>query len=87
VKACSRECESPAAFRAPARGGTARPVAPEDPAAESLALGWAPDGRALVLFPKGVCGSTASPPGVYAIDPAGKRALLARGRKALLVRP
>lgn len=70
----SGECESPTAFLAPATGGKARPVTGERSlrrAPESVALGWAGDGRALVELPKGACGSGASKPGVYLVAPAG----------------
>jgi hypothetical protein len=70
-------CEIPVAFLARTTGGAARPVTGEaglGSAPESVALGWARDGRAVVDLPKGACGGSARKPGVYLIDPAsGKR--------------
>jgi hypothetical protein len=63
----SGECESPSAWYAPASGGRPRPVA-GDAAVESFALGWAPDGRAVVQFPQGMCGSGIHRPGIYLVD-------------------
>jgi hypothetical protein len=78
----SGQCEIPVAFFARMTGGAARPVTGEaglGGAPESVALGWASDGRAVVDLPKGACGGVASRPGVYLIDPATrKRALVYR---------
>jgi hypothetical protein len=38
-------------------------------APESFALGWAPDGRAIVTEGHGLCGVAAETPGVYLLDP------------------
>lgn len=68
----SAECEVPVAYFVPARGGTPRPVAAAG--TESVAQGWAPDGRAIVDFPKGACGSGLDRPGLYLVSLDGKRA-------------
>ena len=48
-------------------------------APESIGLGWARDGRAVVELPQGVCGAGSSRPGVYLVDPAsGKRTYVYR---------
>jgi hypothetical protein len=45
-------------------------------APSSMALGWLSDGRALVHFPDGACGSSHRTPGVYAVPLTGKPTLL-----------
>lgn len=71
----SAECESPVAYFADANGRRLRPVA-RDAATESVALGWAGDGRAVVSFPRGGCGGSHPQPGTYLVDPASRRATL-----------
>jgi hypothetical protein len=71
----SGECETPSAYFVAAVGGTPRALA--DRGDESLAHGWTGDGRAIVEFPKGVCGGTAGPPGLYLVSLDGARRLLA----------
>jgi len=71
----SAECESPVAYLADADGRRLRLIA-RDAATESVALGWARDGRAVVSFPQGGCGGTYSRPGTYLVDPASRRATL-----------
>jgi hypothetical protein len=70
----SGECESPAAFlvtAAGARGFGAR-------SDESIALGWLTDGRALVYFPRGLCGGTfRAHPGVYVVGGDQPRLIVA----------
>jgi hypothetical protein len=69
----SAECEIPIAFFVDAERGSMRPVTGEQrwaKAPESIALGWAADGRARVRLTKGYCGGTKHPPGVYLVDPA-----------------
>jgi hypothetical protein len=63
----SGECESPSAWYAPASGGKAKPLA-GDTATESFALGWAPDGRAVVQFPRAACGAGIHRAGIYLVD-------------------
>ena len=62
----SGECEVPVAYIVPASGGDGRPVAGPD--AETIAIGWAPDGRAIVGFMPGACGA-GNEPGTYLLDP------------------
>jgi hypothetical protein len=64
----SGECESPSAWVIEA-DGRARPMRGTSLAdvPESFAMGWAPDGRAIVSFTEGLCGN-GSEPGVYLID-------------------
>ena len=72
----SAECEVPIAFFVDAWSGTMRPVTGEkiwSEAPQSVAIGWAADGRARVRLPDGACGSSAAEPGVYLIDPESKR--------------
>nr|MDQ3823714.1 hypothetical protein [Actinomycetota bacterium] len=81
----SAECEIPIAFFVDVERGSMRPVTGEQRwtnAPESVALGWAPDGRARVRFPKGACGRSSDRPGVYLIHPASgtlTRVAAARG--------
>jgi hypothetical protein len=72
----SAECEVPVAFLV--AGGTVRPYGGRtmDDAPESMALGWLPDGTAVVHFPKGACGGTFRRPGIYSVPRAGKPSLL-----------
>lgn len=63
----SGECEVPTVYFA--RPGS-RPVPVVGPPLveyipESFALGWTPDGRAVVLLPQGACGGSMEVPGVY----------------------
>jgi hypothetical protein len=68
---------------ADADGSNVRPVS-RDPAIESGALGWARDGRAVIAFPKGVCGGGRSGPGTYLVHPSTRAAeLVFRGFGAL----
>jgi hypothetical protein len=79
----SAECEIPVAYFADADGSHLRTVA-RDPTVESDALGWARDGRAVIAFPKGLCGNGRRPPGTYLVDPRTRRATLVfRGLGAL----
>jgi len=85
----SGECEVPNAFFAPATGGAATPVTGQRKWADepnSVALGWARDGRALVVFTDAACGSGIHTPGVYAIDASGEKTLLAAGTGAAFFR-
>jgi len=70
----SGECETPTAFFAPAAGGSVTTVTGQPGlrnAPESIGLGWARDGRAIVDLPQGVCGAGSSKPGIYLVDPGG----------------
>jgi hypothetical protein len=72
------ECEVPIAFLIV--GSTIRPFGGDriDDAPESFALGWLPNGNAVVHFPKGACGTTFRTPGIYSVPRAGKPSLLLR---------
>jgi hypothetical protein len=68
----SSECEVPFAYWIEP-DGDARIITGEDDlseAPESIALGWS-GFRAIVLLPKGACGSSADPPGIYAFTSPG----------------
>jgi len=72
----SAECEVPVAFlvshgvRRP-YGGRTMAEAPE-----STALGWLPNGSAIIHFPNGPCGGSFHRPGIYAVPRTGKAELL-----------
>jgi hypothetical protein len=73
----SGECEAPTAFLS--QGGELRPVTGGTSirgAPESFALGWTIDGRAVVLLPRGACGSSSDQPGVYLFRRPGAGQLL-----------
>jgi hypothetical protein len=77
----SAECEVPYAFFVSTHGGAPRLVTgglSVVHAPESIADGWTSDGRAIVELPHGVCGGSASVPGIYFIAPSGKRTLVQR---------
>jgi hypothetical protein len=77
----SAECEVPYAFFVSTHGGAPRLVTGGLSivnAPESIADGWTSDGRAIVELPHGVCGGSASVPGIYFITPSGKRTLVQR---------
>jgi hypothetical protein len=68
----SAECEVPIAFVAPAGGGAPRVVSGQrdwTTAPESVAMGFGSDGRAIIGFPRGVCGGGLRRPGIYAVEP------------------
>lgn len=69
----SGECEIPTAFLLPATGDepaiTVDGRAAFAGAAESVGIGWAPDGRAIVQLGTGLCGSAADQPGVHLVEP------------------
>jgi hypothetical protein len=69
----SGECEVPTAYWID-ESGTARIVTGERSVThspESLALGWSPDQRAVVFLPRGACGGSGSPPGIYSYSAPG----------------
>jgi hypothetical protein len=72
----SAECEVPLAFvvsgsgMRPYGGNTIRD------APESAALGWLPNGSAVIHFPKGACGRTLRRPGIYSVPRRGTPSLL-----------
>src|ERR671934_615324 len=68
----SGECEIPTAFLI--RGGKVKPYGASTyaHAPESEPLGWLADGRAVVQFDMGLCGSGIPEPGVYAVDVGGR---------------
>ena len=72
----SAECEVPVAFRV--AGGVMRPYGGGtiNEAPESMALGWLPNGNAVIHFPKGTCGRGFRRPGIYSVPPGGKPSLL-----------
>jgi hypothetical protein len=74
----SGECEVQETFVVPASGGKPQPVAQAagNATAESFALGWTPDGQALVFLPFAACGAGADVPGVYARDRDGTLSLV-----------
>lgn len=62
----SGECEMPLAHLVSAGGSTVRPVGEDG--VSTTGIGWAPDGRMLVQFGPGLCGSGIDEPGTYAVD-------------------
>lgn len=70
------ECEVPVAYFVAARGGEPRPVIAAG--IESIALRWTPGGAAEVALPKGICGGSGGRPGVYAVEPDGRRRFVRR---------
>jgi hypothetical protein len=73
----SGECEVPVAYWI--EGGDTRIVTGgEDTstAPSSLALGWSPDGEAIVHVSQGACGGTTDDPGVYGFSAPGDGRLL-----------
>jgi hypothetical protein len=75
----SAECEVPVAFLGPVRGGRLRAIAGGGKdVPTSIALGWTPDGRAVVYLPEGACGGGAAAAGVYLVGAGGERRLVAR---------
>jgi hypothetical protein len=71
----SAECEVPIAYFIALKTGETRAVARGNP--ESVAHGWAGDGRAIVEFPNGLCGRGTKRPGLYLVSLDGTRTLLA----------
>jgi hypothetical protein len=74
----SAECEVPVAFLVASGvmrpyGGTTMRDAPS-----SVALGWLPNGNAVIHFPNGACGGAFRVPGIYDVPRAGKPRLLRR---------
>jgi hypothetical protein len=49
-------------------GGERRPVVGDG--AETMGVGWTPDGQALVGLWPGYCGEEGDRPGMYLVDPA-----------------
>ncbi len=47
-------------------------------APSSVALGWLPNGKAVIHFTNGACGGSFRLPGIYAVPRAGKAQLLLR---------
>lgn len=74
----SAECEVPVAFLV--AGGVMQPYggATMRDAPSSVALGWLPNGNAVIHFPKGACGGAFRVPGIYDVPRAGKPKLLRR---------
>ena len=71
----SGECESPSAYLIAER--RIRPYGGSD-TVESVGLGWLRDGRAVVSFWSGVCGTGIATPGVYAVPRRGRPERLMR---------
>lgn len=69
----SGECEVPIAYLIDTENGqmTTIGTATSGLPPESFALGWQSDSRAVVHFPHGACGSSASKPGVYTVSTDG----------------
>jgi hypothetical protein len=67
----SGECEVTQAYLVNVRSGQRRPVIGGGVA--SNAIGWAPDGRAIVGLPTAACGRTSGQTGTYLVDPATGR--------------
>jgi hypothetical protein len=67
----SAECEVPVAYRIVR--GKLHPYA-----LESVALGWLPNGAALIHFPNGPCGGSIHVRGIYAVPRTGKPRLVLR---------
>ena len=70
----SGECEALTAFFVRMDGETlreARPAAADRPFLDSRALGWAPDGRAVVHFGDGLCSEALAEPGIYLLTTEG----------------
>jgi hypothetical protein len=67
----SGQCEVTRAYLINARTGRRHAVVPGGVA--SNAIGWAPDGRAIVGLPAAACGTSGDDPGTYLVDP-GTRA-------------
>lgn len=80
----SADCEVPVAYLFSAAGGPGGPVAGSD--RETSAIGWAPNGSAIVGFWPGACGGGSDQPGTYLVDPntGRRRRLHAYSRGALL---
>ena len=74
----SAECEVPVAFLV--AGGVMRPYGGTTmrDAPSSVALGWLPNGNALIHFPNGACGGAFRVPGIYDVPRAGEPRLLRR---------
>jgi hypothetical protein len=70
----SAECEVPVAYRV--AHGTLRAYG-----LESVALGWLPNGDALIHFPNGSCGGSIHVRGIYAVSSTGKLRLILRTRR------
>jgi hypothetical protein len=75
----SGECEVPTAYMYYLQGGAPVPITgaatpPNIP--ESFVLGWTRGERALVVLPKGACGSGVRQPGVYTFDAPGSATLI-----------
>lgn len=68
----SAECEVPIAFLV--SRGVMRPYGGRTmaDAPESTALGWLPNGSAVIHFPKGACGGSLQRPGIYEVPRSGK---------------
>jgi hypothetical protein len=70
----SAECEVPVAYLL--ANGVLRPYG-----MESEALGWLPDGEAVIHFPNGPCGGSIHVRGIYAVPRVGKPRLILRTRR------
>jgi hypothetical protein len=82
----SGECEAPTAFFVPITGGEPKTVdgmATIGDGVESMGLGWASDGRAIVQLRGDACGAGADVPGTYLVDPASGARTLVRAASSL----
>ena len=69
----SGECEIPTAYLTRADGSGLHPAV-RSRGTESVALGWARNGRAVLDLPRGACAGSTSRPGIYLRDPRSHRA-------------
>jgi hypothetical protein len=70
----SGECEAQSSWFVPLTGTDHRPqlVGPPGTEWDSAGLGWSPDGRAVVTYGPGICGTVLPDgPGVYLVSPSG----------------
>lgn len=78
----SSECEVPIAHLVSADGRTVRPIVE---GVNSKGVGWTEDGRMVVQFGPGHCGSGIEEPGIYLVDPdTGDRLLVRADREGHL---
>ncbi|HYG71017.1 MAG TPA: hypothetical protein VEC15_01865, partial [Actinomycetota bacterium] len=82
----SGECGSPLAFWIPPNGEPQLVTGERSlrGAPESIAMGWTPDGDAIVLLPDGLCGGGTSPSGVYLFAAPGDGRLVVAADDASL---
>lgn len=67
----SAECEVPVAYLFEVATRERRPAGTDD-SSRSVAIAWAPDGRAVVGLGPGPCGGSGDEPGTYLLDPRSR---------------